>query len=99
MWYAQISSVQNAWKTPILNSDDIQWVSMHSANREMEYAAWMDWLTKPICAVFGIDPVEINFIFGGGGSGGGSAMFDRRPYAAEVTESKDKGLRALLTHM
>jgi len=99
MWYAQISSVQNAWKTPILNSDDIQWVSMHSANREMEYAAWMDWLTKLICAVFGIDPIEINFIFGGGGTGSGSAMFDRRPNAAEVVESKDKGLRPLLTHM
>jgi len=239
MWYSQLASIQNAWKTPILNSDDIQWVSMHSANREMEYAAWMDWLclggdsvittengnlplrelvgqefriwdgdgyhaaravetgvreiamtklsngselrsspehlfrvrvegvvdwvaqkdlvqgdevlldpktatpdeteyptavvveawqtgqsesmfdvevfndrhlffangiavhnTKLICAVFGIDPVEINFIFGGGGSaGGGSAMFDRRPNAAEVTESKDKGLRPLLTHM
>jgi hypothetical protein len=99
MWYSQISSVQNAWKTPILNSDDIQWVSMHSANREMEYAAWMDWLTKLICAVYGIDPVEINFIFGGGGTGGGSAMFDRRPNQAEVVESKDKGLRPLLTHM
>jgi hypothetical protein len=99
MWYAQLASVQNAWKTPILNSDDIQWVSMHSANREMEYAAWMDWLTKLICAVFGIDPIEINFIFGGGGTGGGSAMFDRRPNEAEVTESKDKGLRPLLTHM
>ncbi len=99
MWYSQLSGIQNAWKTPILNADDIQWQSMHSANREMEYAAWMDWLTKLICAVYGIDPIEINFIFGGGASAGSSPMFDQRPNAAEVTESKDKGLSPLLTHI
>lgn len=96
MWYSMISGVQNAWKTPILNSEDIQWVSMHSTNREMEYAQWMDWLTKLICAIYGVDPVEINFIFGTSGS---SSMFDRRPNQAEVTESKDKGLRPLIEHV
>lgn len=98
MWYSMISGVHNAWKTPILNSEDIQWVNMHSANREMEYAAWMDWLTKLICAVFGVDPVEINFVFGGQGTGQ-SSMFDRRPNQAEVVESKDKGLRPLIDHL
>jgi phage portal protein BeeE len=97
MWYAMISGVQNAWKTPILNSEEIQWVSMHSTNREMEYAQWMDWLTKLICAVYGIDPVEINFIFGS--NAGGGSMFDRRPNQAEVIESKDKGLRPLIEHV
>ncbi len=100
MWYSMISGVQNAWKTPILNSEDISWHSLHSTNREMEFGAWMDWLTKLTCSVFGVDPVEINFIFGGGGSGGGgSAMFDRRPNKAEVTESKDKGLTPLVQHI
>lgn len=96
MWYSMISGVQNAWKTPILNADDIQWHSMHTNNREMEYSQWMDWLTKLICALFGVDPVEINFIFG---SNAESSMFDRRPNQAEVTESKDKGLRPLLEHI
>jgi len=54
MWYTMISGTTNAWRTPILNSDDIQWVSMHSANREMEYSAWMDWLTKLICMPAGM---------------------------------------------
>lgn len=99
MWYSMVSGVSNAWKTPILNSEDIQWVSMHSTNREMEFAAWMDWLTKLTCAVFGIDPVEINFIFGGGGSSGGGGLFDRRPNQAEVQESKDKGLVPLMDHI
>jgi len=101
MWYSMVAGVNNAWKTPILNSEDVQWISMHSTNREMEYGQWMDWLTKLICAVFGVDPVEINFIFGasGSGGGGGGAMFDKRPNQAEITESKDKGLRPLVTHI
>jgi len=100
MWYSMISGVSNAWKTPILNSEDIQWHSLHSTNREMEFGAWMDWLTKLTCSVFGVDPVEINFIFGGGGSGGGGGpMFDKRPNKAEVTESKDKGLTPLVQHI
>lgn len=97
MWYSMVTGVGNAWKTPILNSEDIQWVSMHAANREMEYAAWMDWLTKIVCAIYGVDPVEINFVFSANGKNG--SMFDQRPNQAEVTESKDKGLLPLLTHI
>lgn len=97
MWYSMIAGVNNAWKTPILNSEDIQWVSMHSTNREMEYGQWMDWLTKLICAIYGVDPVEINFIFGN--SGQTSSLNQSRPNAEEVTESKDKGLKPLLTHI
>jgi phage portal protein BeeE len=96
MWYSMVTGVNNAWKTPILNADEVQWHSMHANNREMEYAAWMDWLTKLICAIYGIDPVEINFIFGASNT---SSMFSHRPNAMEVTESKDKGLRPLLEHL
>ena len=96
MWYSMVSGIQNSWKTPIVNADELQWISMHSTNREMEYGSWMDWLTKLICAIYGIDPIEINFIYG---AGGGASMFSSRPNASEVTESKDKGLRPLLTHM
>lgn len=97
MWYSMISGVNNAWKTPILNSEEIQWVSMHTSNREMEYGQWMDWLTKLICAIYGVDPIEINFIFGNSGQSG--SLNQSRPNAEEVTESKDKGLRPLLTHI
>lgn len=94
LWYSMVSGVNNAWRTPILNSEDIQWVPMHSTNSEMEYSAWMDWLTKLTCAVFGIDPTEINFIFGNTGQSG--AMGSARPNEDEVVESKDKGLTPLM---
>jgi hypothetical protein len=97
MWYSMVSGVSNAWKTPILNSEDLQWVPLHVNNREMEYGQWMDWLTKLTCAVFGIDPVEINFIFGN--SGQSSSLNQSRPNAAEVQESKDKGLVPLMDHI
>lgn len=93
MWYSMVSGVQNAWRTPILNSEDIQWISMHTNNRDMEFSAWMDWLTKMTCAVYGIDPVEINFIFGN--TGQSASLGQARPNADELTESKDKGLRPL----
>ena len=97
MWYGQVSGTQNAWKTPILNSEDIQWVNMHVANREMEYGAWMDWLTKLICACYGVDPQEINFIFGNSGQKG--SLSQSRPNKEEMVESKDKGLVPLAEHI
>ena len=92
-----VSGVNNAWRTPVLNSEDLQWVSMHANNREMEFSAWMDFLQKLTCAVFGIDPTEINFIYGN--SGQKSSLNQSRPNAEEVMESKDKGLRPLMDHI
>lgn len=96
MWYTMVSGVSNAWRTPILNSDDLQWVSMHSTNREMEFSGWMDWLTKLICAVYGVDPTEINFQFGNTGQ---SSSLNEGNVEAKLTESKDKGLRPLIDHL
>lgn len=96
MWYSQVTGVTNAWRTPILNSDDIQWQSLHSTNREMEFGAWMDWLTKLTCAIFGVDPIEINFQFGNTGQ---SSSLNEGNQEAKLSESKDKGLRPLMDHI
>lgn len=85
----------NSWRTPILNSEDLQWISMHSNNREMEFSAWMDWVTKLICAVFGVDPLEINFQFGNTGQ---SSSLNTGDQESKLAESKDKGLRPLSDH-
>ena len=58
-WLAQISSVTNAWKTPIINSrDEMQSISLQPTNQEMGYAQWMEDLTKTACAIFLVDPAE-----------------------------------------
>lgn len=96
LWYSMVTGVSNSWRTPILNSDDIQWIPMHSTNREMEYSAWMDWLTKLTCAIFGVDPIEINFQFGNTGQ---SQSLNTPDNEKKVVESKDKGLRPLMEHI
>jgi hypothetical protein len=83
----------NSWRTPILNAESIEWHNMHSTNREMEFAAWMDWITKLICAVYGVDPIEINFQFGNTGQ---SNSMGEGSMEYKIIESKDKGLRPLM---
>lgn len=96
MWYTMISGVGNAWRTPILNSEDVQWQSMHSSNRDMEFASWMDWLTKLICSIYGVDPTEINFQFGNTGQSSSLGGADQE---SKIIESKDRGLRPLVDHL
>jgi phage portal protein BeeE len=92
-WYAQISGVQNAWRTPIVNSEDLQWINMQGSNREMEYSAWMDFQIKTACAMFGMDPVELNFNYGNVGQ---RSTLSEASNKDKLTESKERGLRPLM---
>lgn len=93
-WYQMISGVENAWRTPIVNAEDIQWVNMHASNRDMEFSSWIDFLIKVACAVYQMDPIEVNFKYGAGGARAMFGAADR----AKLVESKDKGLKPLLRH-
>lgn len=95
-WYSMVTGVANAWRTPILNSEDVQWLNMQTSNREMEFAAWMDWLTKLTTALYLVDPIEINFQFGNTGQKQGLTEGSQE---YKFDESKDKGLRPLLDHI
>ena len=92
-WYAMLSGVENAWRTPITNSDELQWISMQSTNRDMEYNAWMDFLIKVACSMYSMDPVEVNFKYGNTGQKGGLQEANNKE---KITESKERGLRPLL---
>lgn len=95
-WYTMLSGVANSWRTPITNADDLQWISMHSTNRDMEYNAWMDFLIKVLCAFYQMDPVEVNFKYGNTGQKGGLTEASNKE---KITESKERGLRPLLRHI
>jgi len=97
LWYSMVSGVNNAWRTPIVNSEDVQFLNMHSTNREMEFSDWMDFLLKLSAAIFGIDTMEIGFIYGNTGQKGG--LNQSRPNETELAESKDKGLVPLMEHI
>lgn len=92
-WNATMNGVWNAWKTPILEADKVEWVDLQKNNRDMEYHAWIEFLIKTACAVFTMDPSEVNFPLQGGAKqdslfGGGTK--DR------TDQSKNKGLYPLL---
>jgi len=94
MWLAQISGVSNAWRTPIINSnDDLQWINLQPTNNEMGFEAWMEYLIKIGSAVYLIDPAEINFDVRGGV--GERPMF-MTTNEAQQKISKDRGLRPLI---
>jgi HK97 family phage portal protein len=93
MWYSAMSSVHNAWKTPIVNSDEVSWVKLQDDPQSMGYQEWIDWNIKVACAVFNIAPEEVNFDYGK--SGQKSAMQDNGN-KDKIIESKEKGLRPLL---
>lgn len=93
-WYQMISGIENAWRSPVLNSSEgAEWVDMHSSNRDMEFSQWMDFLIKLIGGVYQIDPMEIGFKYGD--TGQQKSMFESGN-KEKLTASKDKGLKPLL---
>lgn len=93
MWHSQVAGVQNAWKTPMLNSEEVQWMPMQLSNTEMGYQMWTEYLCKITCAMFRIDPAEINFDLRGGV---GQQPVFMSTNEAQQKASKDRGLQPLL---
>jgi hypothetical protein len=92
-FYSQLSGVENAWRTPITNADEVQWLSMHQGNRDMEYNAWIDFNIKVCCGIFSMDPGEINFRYGNTGQKSTLAEANNKE---KIVESKERGLRPML---
>lgn len=93
-WLAQISGVSNAWKTPILNAEDeIQFIPFNQSSRDMEYGLWLEYLIKICCAVYQIDPSEVNFDLKGGMAA--APLFESSNEAKQKI-SRDRGLNPLL---
>lgn len=92
-WYAMVSGVTNAWRTPITNADELQWINLQMSNRDMEYSAWMDFLIKIICARYNIATEEVNFSYGNTGQ---SQAMGTAPIEEKLKASRDLGLRPLV---
>jgi hypothetical protein len=92
-WLTQVSSVSNAWRTPVMNSDNLQWIPLQPSNNDMGFQQWLEYLIKIACAVYLIDPAEINFDSRGGV--GSQPMF-MTTNEAQQKVSKDRGLQPLL---
>ena len=94
-WRAQVNGMSGAWKTPVLQvPDGIEYVNVSQSNREMEFANWMNYLINIVCAIYQIDPAEVNFPNNGGASPQGSVFESSQE--SKLKNSKDKGLKPLL---
>lgn len=93
-WYAMVTGVSNAWRTPITNAEELQWINLQLSNRDMEYSAWMDFLIKVGCARFQIAPEEVNFSYGNTGQ---TQAMGQTSIEEKLKASRDLGLRPLVT--
>jgi hypothetical protein len=93
-WSTLIAGVQNSWKTPVLNAEDIEYINLQSANKDMEYMQWMQFLVRIVCAIYLIDPAEINFDMPRGLDGTNPMIESSNE--AKLRASKDRGLAPLL---
>lgn len=95
-WRAQVNGMTGAWKTPVLQvPNGIEYINVSQSNREMEFEKWMNYLVNIVCAVYQIDPAEVNFPNNGGVSGNGGIVFESSQ-EVKLKNSKDKGLKPLM---
>jgi hypothetical protein len=92
-WGSMMQGVGNAHKTPVIESDKMEWIDMQKTNRDMEFQKWQEYLIQIACAVYKIAPDECGFEVTGSG---GSSMIDNSSNEAKLQFSRDKGLRPLL---
>ena len=94
-WQSQVNGMTGAWKTPVLQvPNGIEYVNVSQSNREMEFNQWINYLINIVCAVYAIDPAEINFS-NNGGAAVQSSVFETSQ-EQKLKNSKDKGLKPLL---
>jgi hypothetical protein len=92
-WIAQVAGTSNSWKTPITQSEGIEWVNMQMSNQDMQFNVWIEYLIKIASAVFLIDPAEINFDLHGGVQQ--TPLFESSQ-EWKLKASRDRGLKPLL---
>lgn len=88
-----VTGASNAHRLPVTSAEGMEFVNLHSTNREMEYSAWMDLLTKLACALYSMDPAEIGFNFGNTGQ---SSSMGQANQVEKIAESRERGLKPLI---
>lgn len=94
-WNNQLTGPMNAWRTPILAGiKGVQWVPLTASNRDMEYAAWQDYVLRIICSAMAVSPEEVGFDYLSRGTEQRSMSESSNEW--KLTASRDRGLRPIL---
>ena len=92
-WMAMVQGVENAWRVPVLNSDEAEWIDLQKNNTDMQFQMWQEYLIRLSCAIFKIAPEEIGFDISNSSQGGNT--FESKN-ETKLKYSRDKGLKPLL---
>lgn len=95
---AGLSGIRNSKRIPVIQldpmlSEDLKVHLLGKSNDEMQYGEWVNFLLKTICSIHGMDPAELNFIFGNEGV---TNQLKGEDPSRRVTASRERGLRPLL---
>lgn len=97
-WNTMVKGINNAWAMPILVSKDqeskAEFSPIDVGFNEMYFSKWMTFLTSIICAIYSIAPDEINFE----SFTAGHSALSGKDTEEKLADSKDKGLRPLLSY-
>jgi len=98
-WNSMVKGANAQWSVPVLVSKDQEskasFENFGIVHDEMAFSKWMTFLASLICAIYGMSPSEINF---DSFSGGASSPLNGSDTAEKLADSKDKGLRPLLSY-
>lgn len=93
---SQLANTRNAFRPPIIGmADEVKWVELAQSNKDMEFDNWMHYLIRIACAIYQIDPAEINFDI----SKVATSTLNETNNEQKLKMSRDKGLRPLLDYI
>jgi hypothetical protein len=94
-WRIQVMGVENAHRMPIMNAPGLEWISMgRMSQKDMEFGKYYDHLIRIACAIFQIDPAEINFVYGNVGQ---ASSLNQGSAEDKIKTSRDRGLRPIMS--
>lgn len=94
-WRTQVSGQKGAWRIPVFQvPGELEFINIQQSGGEMVFEKWINYLINITCAVYRIDPAEINFPNNGGVGGRGNSLFSGE--GDKYRQSQDKGLLPLL---
>ena len=97
-WNGMVKGINNAWSLPVMVSKNgeakANFEAFNNDVNEIMFGKWMTFLTAIICAIYGMAPDEINFE----SFTNGTSSLSGSDTEEKLINSKDKGLRPLLSH-
>lgn len=97
-WNGMVKGINNAWTLPVMVSKDQEskaaFENFGADVDEMMFSKWMTFLASIICAIYGIAPDEINFE----SFSANKSSLSGSDTTEKLADSKDKGLRPLLSY-